>query len=247
MVGWDDIVEACRVSVQERSSGTADGSTRQIERIEASSREPLIACTLAAISESKIKSFASATVMQCVNGLEVKLKLIRAGTAPIHSNPIQMNNKSGLLVKSIATWSIINITPFLERGTSRLDSLGEEVVSPLLDNELALHISPLLALVMQEDGVGHGHRSLLEGVKEITMVLGQHLLCPSHYSLAQSRHTNLSLDITEALISFTSCAISNFASKYCAPTIAAAPRAAFLNRLSILCGAPQCCGGLVDE
>jgi len=43
VVGWDDIVEACRVSVQERSSGTADGSTRQIERIEASSREPLIA------------------------------------------------------------------------------------------------------------------------------------------------------------------------------------------------------------
>ena len=57
-------MDCSRVSVQERSAGVDDGSTRQIERIPAESRESLIAWTLDAISESKMKSLASATVIQ---------------------------------------------------------------------------------------------------------------------------------------------------------------------------------------
>lgn len=64
VVGWDDIVDCSSVSVQERSVGVEDGSTKQIDRIPAESRESLTAWTLDAISESKMKSFASATVIQ---------------------------------------------------------------------------------------------------------------------------------------------------------------------------------------
>ena len=69
-------------------------------------RESLIPSTLAAISLSKINSFASAAVMQWSNDFDVKLKLMRAGTAPIDNRPNQTKINSGLLVKSIATWSL---------------------------------------------------------------------------------------------------------------------------------------------
>lgn len=67
---------------------------------------------------------------------------------------------------------------------------------------------------------------------------------PTHPKMPQ---TNLNFDKTEALINLTSCAISNFASKYCAPTNVAAPKAAVLTILSMIVGYADgwmdgCCG-----
>lgn len=80
-----------------------ESSSRQIERIPACVRDSLIPSTLEAISLSKMNNLESAAAIQCINGFDVKLKLIRAGTAPIHNNPNQTKKNSGLFVKSIAT------------------------------------------------------------------------------------------------------------------------------------------------
>lgn len=104
-------------SVHATLAAAIELSTIQIDRIPASESASLTPSTLAAISQSKMSNLASATVTQCINGFEVKLKLMRAGTAPMHSNPSQTNMSSGLFVKSIATWSM-SVSPKVERGTS---------------------------------------------------------------------------------------------------------------------------------
>ena len=83
--------------------GGVESSTRQIERSPV--RESFIPSTLAAISLSKMNNLASAAVMQWSNEFDIKLKLMSAGTAPMDNKPNQRNINSGLLVKSIATWS----------------------------------------------------------------------------------------------------------------------------------------------